>query len=277
MKLGYQTITWGGVVGHPAGVTSIKDLFYLANGSTEEAVREIAEAGYDGFELFDGNMAAFEHKKDYFRSLLRDSGLKVIAMYTGANFIYPDILEDELWKIDKSARLVSEFGAENLIVGGGGVRGGGIRDEDYDRLAESLNRVVEIAGRYGLTASYHPHLGTIVETPAQLDRLMPNTSINLCPDTGHIELGGGIAAEVVRKYKDRVHYIHLKDLKDGNFMPLGEGQVNFQDVLDALDLKNYNGWVTVELDYYAGPPKDPAIRSRQYLERKFGRPFKTGC
>ena len=48
MKLGYQTITWGGVFGHPAGVTSIKDLNYLANGSTEEAVREIAEAGYTG-------------------------------------------------------------------------------------------------------------------------------------------------------------------------------------------------------------------------------------
>ena len=43
MQLAYQTNTWGGVVGHPVGVTSIKDLYYLANGSTEQAIREAAE------------------------------------------------------------------------------------------------------------------------------------------------------------------------------------------------------------------------------------------
>ena len=58
MKLAYQTNTWGGVFGHPAGVTSIKDLYYLANGSTEEALRDISSVGYAGFELFDGNLTA---------------------------------------------------------------------------------------------------------------------------------------------------------------------------------------------------------------------------
>jgi inosose dehydratase len=42
MHLSCQTITWGGVVAHPAGVTSIKDLFYLTNGSTEAAIGDIA-------------------------------------------------------------------------------------------------------------------------------------------------------------------------------------------------------------------------------------------
>src|SRR5689334_15358686 len=58
MRLAYQTNTWGGVVGHPVGVTSIKDLYYLANGSTEDALRDIATAGYEGVELFDDNLGA---------------------------------------------------------------------------------------------------------------------------------------------------------------------------------------------------------------------------
>ena len=45
MKLSCHTITWGGVVGHPVGVTSVKNLFYLANGSTEQALRDVAAAG----------------------------------------------------------------------------------------------------------------------------------------------------------------------------------------------------------------------------------------
>ena len=53
MKLGCQSITWGGVVGHPVGVTSVKDLFYRANGPSEAALRDIAAAGYAGVEMFD--------------------------------------------------------------------------------------------------------------------------------------------------------------------------------------------------------------------------------
>ena len=61
MKIGYQTNTWGGVVGHPGGVTSIKDTYYLANGSSEQAIRDIGEVGYDGVELFDGNLMQFRN------------------------------------------------------------------------------------------------------------------------------------------------------------------------------------------------------------------------
>ena len=63
MKLAYQTNTWGGVFGHPAGVTSVKDLVYLANGSTEEAMRDIAAAGYSGFELFEGNLVEYAERE----------------------------------------------------------------------------------------------------------------------------------------------------------------------------------------------------------------------
>ena len=59
MRLGYHSITWGGVVGEPTGVTSIKNLHYRSNGSIVQAVRDIAAAGYEGIEIFDGNLADY--------------------------------------------------------------------------------------------------------------------------------------------------------------------------------------------------------------------------
>ncbi len=264
MKLGYQTNTWGGVVGHPAGVTSVKDLYYLANGSTEDALKEIAEAGYKGFEIFDGNLMQYRDKKEEFIKLTADHSLSFIGVYTGGNFIFPDILEEELAKIEEVAAFAYELGAKHLVVGGGAVRTYGIRESDYKDLGNALNRVVEIAEKYHLIPSYHPHLGTNVQSPEQLDKLMPLTTINLCPDTAHIEAGGGDPVEVIKKYVDRIKYVHFKDYENGEFLPLGEGHQKFVEMLKILEEANYDGWITVELDNWENP-KEGAEISRQFL------------
>lgn len=268
MKLSYQTITWGGVVGHPVGVTSIKDLSYLAKGSMEQALTDIAKAGYEGFELFDGNLLGFEGDPSSFRRLIEDSGLSFVAMYSGANFIFPEILDEELWKIERAARLAGELGATHLVVGGGAQRSSGAEDDDYRRLADGLEKVIEIARGNGLAPSYHPHLTTIVETPEQLDRLMSLSPIDLCTDTAHLAAGGGDPAAIIRKYADRVRYVHLKDLRPEPFafLPLGRGVIDFPAVLGALSGATYDGWVTVELDSYEGDPREAAEMSKAYLE-----------
>lgn len=267
MKLGYQTNTWGGVVGHPAGVTSVKDLYYLANGSTEEALKDIAATGYTGFEIFDGNLMQYIDKKEELKKLMNDHSLDLIGVYSGANFIFPDILEEELLKMEKVATFASELGATHFVVGGGAIRTNGILESDYIDLGHALDKVVAIAEKYGLIPSYHPHLGTIVESPEQLDKLMSLTSIYLCPDTAHIEAGGGDPVEVIKKYSSRIKYIHFKDYDNGQFLPLGEGHQNFDEMIKALEEINYDGWITVELDSYPDPKKGAEI-SRAFL-RKF--------
>jgi inosose dehydratase len=268
MRLSYQTITWGGVVGHPVGVTSIKDLFYLANGSTDAAVRDIAAAGYAGVEMFDGNLREYEDRPADLRRLLDDAGVSLVAAYTGANLVYRDILDDELWRIEKAAALAATFGASNLVVGGGAKRASGTTDEDYDRLAEALDRVVVIAERHGLVASYHPHLTTIVEGPAQIDRILSLSRIGFCPDTGHLAAGGGDPVELIARYAGRVTHVHLKDFTASpfEFHPLGRGSVDFAAVLGALRDARYDGWVTVELDAYRGAPAEAAAESYGYLQ-----------
>lgn len=265
MKLGYQTNTWGGVVGHPAGVTSIKDLFYLTNGSNEEAFKDIAEAGYQGVELFDGNLYQYVNEKNQFTELLKKYGLDLIAVYSGANFIYDDVLEDEMWRIEESAKLASHFGAEHLVIGGGAIRSKGIQESDYRKLGQRLERVAKVANNYGLIPSFHPHMGTIAQAPDQIDKIFEYTSINFCPDTAHLVGGGSDLLSIVTKYIDRVKYIHFKDYKEGEFLPLGEGDLEFEQLAKLLAVHNYEGWVTVELDYYKGHPKDGAKISKDYL------------
>ena len=266
MKLGYQTNTWGGVVGHPAGVTYVKDLYYLANGSTEEALKDIAATGYTGFEIFDGNLMQYKDKKEEFLKLMSDYSLTLIGVYTGGNFIFNDILEEELLKIESVAAFASELGAQHLVVGGGAVRTNGILESDYISLGNALNKVAEIAEKYNLIPSYHPHLGTNVQAPEQLDKLMPLTRINLCPDTAHIEAGGGDPVEVMKKYIDRIKYVHFKDYENGEFLPLGKGHQKFDEMVKILDEANYDGWITVELDSYPNPKQGAEI-SRQFLTK----------
>jgi inosose dehydratase len=268
MRLAYATITWGGVVGHPVGVTSIKDLFYLAHGSTPEAIRAIGAAGYEGIEIFDGGLLEWEQRPDELRRLLADAGVVVTGVYSGANFVYDEILPDELWRIERAASLAQLFGAEVLTVGGGAKRAAGTTDRDYERLAAGLDRVCEIAECHGLRASYHPHLTTIVEHEEQVDRILGMTRIGFCPDTGHLAAGGADPVALIRRHPDRVVHVHLKDWTPEPFRwePLGRGVVDIPGVLSALRDAGYDRWATVELDEFAGDPAEAARESMRYLQ-----------
>jgi len=262
MSYGYQTNTWGGVVGHPAGVTSIKDLFYLTYGSDEKALRDIAAAGYDGFEIFDGNLERYADDPTPFEGWMRATGLTLIAVYSGANFIYADCLDDEFVRLEQAARLGQRFGASYHVIGGGAIRGSGPRASDYEALARGLDRVAALTSHFGLQAMFHPHLGTIVQAPDELDRLLRLTDIPLCPDTGHVIAGGGDPVELIRSYRDRIPYVHFKDWADGRFLPLGEGTMDLAAVVAALGGAPNGTWWTVELDE---TDKDPRIAAEESL------------
>lgn len=266
MRLGYQTNTWGGVVGHPAGVTSIKDLYYLANGSTEAAVHDVARAGYDGVELFDGNLVQYAEAQPTLRRLLDEAGLELIGTYSGANFIFPDILEYELWRIERAARIAAELGAEHLVVGGGAQTLHTAGESEYRRLGAGLDEVVRLAERYGLRPSFHPHMGTMIETPEQIATALEHTSIGLCPDTGHVILGGGDPSELIRAHADRIAYVHVKDVdpETGDFVPLGAGALQLEAVMESIQAIGYDGWVTAELDAWSDPAAG-ACASRKAL------------
>jgi inosose dehydratase len=268
LKLGYHTICWGGVVADAVGVTSIKDLVYRSHGDVERAVDEIAALGYEGFELFDGNLLDFEGDPARFGRLLERSGLALLGVYCGGNFIFPEVLDQELWRVLRAARLAGEMGSRHLVVGGGAQRSGGLGADDYARLGAALDQVVGIAEESGMVAVYHPHLTTIVESPEQVEQVLTRSRIGLCADTAHLAAGGGDPATVIRKHADRLRYVHLKDLRREpfGFQPLGDGDLDIVGVVRTLAEIGYQGWATVELDSYDGEPKDAAAASRRFLD-----------
>ena len=269
MRLGYHTITWGGVTGDATGVTSVKDLVYRVPGDMHRSLRDIAAAGYAGVEMFDGNVSDFADQPDELRGLLAETGLALVSVYTGANFIYQELLPDELHRVRRAAELAALFGAEQLVVGGGARRAAGTEDSDYDRLAGALDSVSDIAEEHGLSACYHPHLTTIVESPDEVETIMSRSRIGFCPDTAHLAAGGGDPAALIRRYPDRVRHVHLKDLRAATttFLPLGHGDIDFTDVLDAIHEIGYDSWLIVELDSYDGDPAEAARISWSFLEK----------
>ncbi|WML50929.1 sugar phosphate isomerase/epimerase [Neobacillus sp. PS3-12] len=266
MNVGYMTNAFGPLVGSGGGVTSAKDIRYVTMCDDEEAVKEIASKGFNCIEIFDGNLSLYENEPEKFTKLLEKYNVSLLGVYIGANFIYEDALEDELYRIEKVSALASKLGAKHIVLGGGAVRAKGILETDYSLLAKGLDKANETIKKYGLTASYHPHLGSMAETPKQIDKLFALTDIPFCPDIAHLVAGGGDALELIKKYYDRIHYVHLKDLKDGEFLPLGKGKIELKSIISFLKEQNYAGDWLVEIDGYSGSPIEACETSRNFLE-----------
>jgi inosose dehydratase len=270
-RFAYQANCWGPLGGAAVGVTSISELTYRTFADMGRAIAEIGAAGYQGVELFDGNLIDYADQRDALRALLSKAGVQLVAAYSGANFIFPDVLAQELARIERVAEVAADLGAEHLVVGGGAKRFDGARDDDYRRLAESLDKVDALAKRRGLTAHYHPHLSTIVEGPDQVDRIFAMTSIGFCPDTAHLAAAGGDVAEMVRKHRQRISYVHLKgwQRQPFAFTPLDEGDLDVAAIVQSLGEIGYSGWIAAELDAWPDPIEG-AKRSLAFLRRAVG-------
>ncbi|MDR1249065.1 MAG: sugar phosphate isomerase/epimerase [Treponema sp.] len=269
MKVAYMTNAWGAVMAHCGAANNVNSAYYVSTGADAEAVAAIASAGYEQIEMFDGNLLAYEGREKEFEELLDRNHVSLLAVYSAANFIYDEILPEELCRIKKAADFAKKFGATQIALGGGATRHDGIQEEDYKKLAAALDKVCGIAGERGMTASYHPHMGSLVQSPEQLDKVMPHTRICLCPDTGHVVLGGGDPVGVVKKYADRIKYIHLKDVtKAGMFCPLGEGSIDFTSIVNILAQNNPRVLYAIECDGWSGDPKEGAQITFNYLKTK---------
>lgn len=265
-KKAYHANCWGPLGGEAVGVTSVKNLFYRTFGDMRRAIADIGRAGYQGVELFDGNLAEYEGKQGELRTCLQEAGVTLLAVYSGGNFVFPDILPEEFWRLRKAADLAAEMGAEHFVVGGGAKRTVPPGEDDYKRLAAALNQVADIAEERGLIAHFHPHLTTIVEAPDQIRKVFGLSRIYFCPDTAHLAAAGGDPAKLILEHADRIKYVHLKDFRPDPFafLPLGEGKLDMSGILQALITIKYTGWIAVELDAYHDP-KVGAEKSMRYL------------
>ena len=266
MKLGYMTNAFGPLVGAGGGVTSVKDIRYLTICDDADTIAKIADVGFSYIEELEGNLTKYADNMDELKAMLSKINVEMMSVCVGANFIYKDALEDELAHIEEVARLAKDVGVSYIGICGGAIRAKGVQESDYQLLAEGLDMAKAVIESYGIKASYHPHLGSMAEAPDQIDKLFALTSIDICPDLAHIAAGGGDPLEVVKKYYDRISFMHLKDLDDNGFAPLGTGSVDIKAVINYLKERGYEGDWLVEVDGYAGDPVEACKTSYEYLK-----------
>ena len=268
MRVGYMTHGFGPLVGEGAGVTSVKDIRYLTMGDDEEILKKITGVGFKSIEVLEGNLTKYSSDLSVLKDMLQKYSAEMMSVCVGANFIYQDALEDEMFHMEQVAKAGQAVGVTYAALCGGAIRGKGIQDQDYCLLGKGLDMAAKVFAEYGIEASYHPHLGSMAEAPEQVDRLFAETSIKICPDLAHLAAGGGDPLTIVKKYYDRISFVHLKDLDDNGFAPLGTGRLDIDGVLDFLKENGYAGDYLVEVDGYAGDPVFACQTSYDFLKGK---------
>ena len=266
MKLGYMTNGFGPLVGVGGGVTSVKDIRYLTICDDADTIAKIANVGFHCIEVLEGNLTKYADNIDELKQILKINGMEMMSVCVGANGIEPYYLDADWANLAEVARMAKEIGVTYIGICGGAIRARGVQEGDYKLLAEGLDLAKELIETYGLKASYHPHLGSMAETPDQIDKLFALTKIDICPDLAHIAAGGGDPLEVVKKYYDRISFMHLKDLNKNGFAPLGAGSVDIKGVIAYLKERGYEGDWLVEVDGYAGDPVEACQASYDYLK-----------
>ncbi len=148
-------------------------------------------------------------------------------------------------------------------------------------LLANLDRIADDATERGVTAVLHPHVGTMVETSADVDRVLSGSRIPLCLDTGHLLIGGSQPLQLARHCADRVAHVHLKDVDtrlaarvrcgeltytqavaQGMYTPLGAGDIDISGIVTALRGNGFDGWFVLEQDTILDgePPGEGPLR-----------------
>lgn len=140
-------------------------------------------------------------------------------------------------------------------------------DDAWRTLFANLDRIGDLAAERGVSATLHPHVGTVVERAPEVERVLEGAALPLCLDSGHLLLGGTDPAVLAREAPGRVAHVHLKDVdaglaervrageltyteavRDGLYRPLGQGDVDIAGIVSALEGAGYRGWYVMEQD-----------------------------
>lgn len=262
--------------------------------SAERVLPEAAELGLTAMEA--GPDGFLPPNPAGARRLLSGYGLGLVGGFVPAVLHRPEVRAEEMESVERQARLLAAGGAGVLVLAAStGLadyeEGVELDGGEWQNLFESVALVEEICGRYGLTVVVHPHFGTVIERPRQIQRFLECCDTLLCLDTGHVMVGGGDAVEAAEAAAGRVGHVHLKDVDRGlaesvaagetgyekavlrgMYRPLGDGDVDLRRVMEALDGAGYGGWYVLEQDVMlqgepesGRGPRESVGRSLAYL------------
>jgi inosose dehydratase len=245
-----------------------------------EAVRGL---GYTGIEL--GPPGYFGSVAAAVAAALEPCGLELVGAFAPLRIADAEGFEEDLAFLEQTVEILAGTGSRGPVVLAGdenevrlavagrpdATRRTSLEGDDFLHAAERVERAARIAADRGVTAAFHPHTATYIESPDEVAALLEATDpalVNLAFDTGHTLVGGGDPVELARSARGRISHLHLKDVDPaqlarvrsreltveeawdhGLFCPFGQGAVDFAAVLAELD--GFDGWAVVEQDRVA--------------------------
>jgi len=273
------------------------DIVELRLGTDAEAILDdIARTGYDGCQLGLGFPEG-----EALRATLAARDLRLAEVYASIPATVDGPTDGALAVVRERLRLLVAGGGEVLCIAFDGTAGrneaaGHAADADtprmtdagWDALVALLRTISEETRAAGARIAFHPHAGTCVETPAEVERLAESIEpevVPFCLDVGHYLVGGGNPVAALRRYGDRVTHVHLKDVdpvvldrlrrreigsfddavRQRLFTELGSGELDLDGVLGVLAERGYEGWLMVEQDSGWPPPAESAAIGRRVL------------
>ncbi|ESY57920.1 MULTISPECIES: myo-inosose-2 dehydratase [unclassified Mesorhizobium] len=289
VKIGINPITWS------------NDDVPALGGDTPLAtcLSETRQAGYRGTELG----GKFPRRSDELGPILSSYGLELVSgWYDGR--ILDRTVDEEFAALTSHLILLRDLGAK-VVVYADTSRGrhDGIfapisqrprlADGEWTAYGEKLTELADRMAAFGVGMAFHHHMGTIVESDDEVDRLMAATgkSVGLLFDTGHCLFSGGDPASLLNRHLDRIVHFHCKDVRaavlekarredmsfmaavmEGIFTVPGDGSVDFLSLLQPLASHGFEGWIVVEAE------QDPAkAHPLTYATKGYASLLKTAC
>ena len=271
-----------------------------AENTFEQCISEMALAGFTGCEV--GN----KYPKDtaVLKKALDLRGMQICNAWF-STFLTTKPYEETEKEFIKHITFLKEMGAKVVGVSeqGHSIQGTDhsifddkyvMNDEEWDMLCTGLNKLGKVAKDMGITLTFHHHMGTVVQTAAEIDRMMENTDpelFNLLFDSGHLAYCGEDYMYILKKYINRIKHVHLKDIRPdviadvkakgesflqgvrkGTFTVPGDGVIDFAPIFEVLAENNYEGYVLVEAeqDPAIANPFEYALKARKYIAEKAG-------
>lgn len=268
-----------------------------AENTFRQMISEMALAGFTGTEI--GN----KYPKDphELKQELDLRGMRIASRWFSSFLIdqpYEEVETAFLHELD----FLQAVGANRINVSeqSGSIQGKDVpilgdqkpvmNDEQWARFNDGLNKLGELARKRGFKLCFHHHMGTVVQSAAETDRMMQGTNpefVFLCYDTGHFTFAGEDPLAMLKKYADRVGHVHLKDMRrevvdqvkprgwsflqavrEGAFTVPGDGCVDFDPILKLLSEARYEGWLLVEAeqDPARANPLEYAKKARTFIK-----------
>jgi inosose dehydratase len=229
-------------------------------------------------EMADVGLAATELGPDGFlpaepaamAGVLARHGLAAIGGFTPLLLHVPG--HDPVPEVEKLLQAYAATGSDVLVLSAVTGRDGydsrpELDDAGWRALLGNLDRLAALAAGHGVRAVLHPHVGTMVETGSDVQRVLDGSSIALCLDTGHLLIGGTDPADLTRQVPERIAHTHVKDVdaglaaqvrsgrrsyteavRAGMYRPVGSGDVDFASIVTDLRTHGYDGWYVLEQD-----------------------------